>query len=709
MTSTVLSFATVLLIANSSWAATPEALLAEHKSIVETLRVGGSSAAASKACADLAALAQNPVHHLKAEAQIQAIAFCDKNIQADPFTTPVVLKIAQTFPWLQASIQAMRTQRLLRFTQVEIDDEPIDTIVPLYLNASEVEENRDLKIQLVMKIDHILKSSTTQADANLRALIFRLAPRYLLKPRTSELITVVDDHMKHGEVMPARQIIDAHLKADTKINSVNFSLLKTLRDSYVGDDPNRSVFLTLSDRAVIWAAQFGEQELYLARLRQAKNITFRTEADLALEKLNVLLHMRITNEQKAEVYLLVGKVYEQNLNIPEAIKANETAVGMGITGELLNRTQFDVGRMYWKNKNFAGAARTFLAYRTRFPNLGSDRAKGTFWLSRAYVKLGRQVEATTLLHEARAMDMYGYYGMISGRELKENMTAQDLFSSLAIQQYQDKLKKLGTIDPAHAGPPTLALLQTSNLPKAPTATHNYFIDLLKADQIDIFINAAVYFVNGLSATKAVDVDLAQLYLEALQYVGQYTASFAFSGQLTGALRTKVLRESPSLFFPAGYISAVNSNSKSRGLDVSLILSIIRQESGFNAGVRSPVGAIGLMQLMPQTAATIAAAKGIKNFDPKTLFTPAVNIDFGTYLVDDLAANFTNRFTAIVGAYNGGKYNVEKWIRYSTAADEIEFVEDIPFIETRNYIKAVAKNMTVYRALLNPADTGPFPY
>lgn len=708
MTSAMLSFASVLLIANSSFALTPEALLAEHKSLVETLRLGGNTVS-TQACADLAALSQNSAHHLKAEAQIQQLAFCDKNIQVDPFAAPAIVKIGQTFPWLQVSIQEMRTKRLLLFTKAQIDSTPALKSVPMYLNAAEAEQNRDEKIQLVLKIDHILKAASTQANANLRALIFRLVPRYLLKPRTNELVTVVNDHMKHGEVLPARRIIEAHLKASPQINAVNFNLLKILRDSYIGDDPNRSVFLTLSDKAVTWAAQFGEQELYLARLRQAKNITFRTEADLALEKLNILLRMKITNVQKAEVYLLIGKVYEQNLNIPEAIKANETAVSMGISGELLNRTQFDVGRMYWKNKNFAGAARTFLAYRNRFPNLGSDRAKGTFWLSRAYVKLGRQAEATTLLGEAKSMDKYGYYGIISARELKTNVTAQDLFTPLALQQYQEKVKKLSTVDPAHAGAPTLALLQTSKLPKAPAATHSYFLDLLKADQVDIFINAAVYFVNGLSPAKEADVDVAQLYLEALQYVGQYTASFAFSGKLGGALRLKILKESPSLFFPAGYISSVSSHSKSRGIDVSLILSIIKQESGFNAGVRSPVGAIGLMQLMPQTAAAIATAKGIKNFDPKTLFTPAVNIDFGTYLVDDLAASFSNRFTAVVGAYNGGKYNVEKWIRYSTAADEVEFVEDIPFIETRNYIKAVAKNMTVYGALLNPANRDPFPY
>lgn len=707
MKSAALSFASVLLIATSSFGQTSDALLAQHKSLVETLRLGGATT--TKACADLATLSQNPAHHLKAEAQIQQIAFCDKNIQADPFAAAAITKIAQTYPWLQASIQEMRTKRLLLFTKAQIDSAPALKIVPMYLNTSEAEQNRDDKIQLVLKIDHILKASSTQANANLRALIYRLVPRYLLSPRTNELVTVVNDHMKHGEVLPSRRIIEAHLKANPQINATSFSLLKILRDSYIGDDPNRSVFLTLSDKAVTWAAQFGEQELYLARLRQAKNITFRTEADLALEKLNILLRMRITNEQKAEVYLLIGKVYEQNLNIPEAIKANETAVSMGITGELLNRTQFDVGRMYWKNKNFAGAARTFLEYRNRHTTLGSDRAKGTFWLSRAYVKLGRQVEATNLLREAKAMDSYGYYGMVSARELKTNITAQDLFTPLALQQYQEKVKKLSTIDPAHAGAPTLALLQTSKLPKAPATTHNYFLDLLKADQVNIFISAALYLVNGLSPAKAADVDVAQLYLEALQYVGQYTASFAFSGKLTGALRFKILKEAPSLFFPAGYISSVNTHAKSRGIDVSMILSIIKQESGFNAGVRSPVGAIGLMQLMPQTAAAIATAKGIKNFDPKTLFTPAVNIDFGTYLVDDLAANFTNRFTAIVGAYNGGKYNVEKWIRYSTAADEIEFVEDVPFIETRNYIKAVAKNMTIYGALLNPANRDPFPY
>lgn len=688
--------------------ATPQALLAQHKTIIETLK-SGNGTLATQACSDLAALGQNSAHHLKAEAQIQHLSYCDRNIQIDPFASSTVTTIARTYPWLSRSIHDLRTRRLLSFSSADANRISADKIVPIYLNAAAAEESRDEKIQLVLKIDGILKSPSTQANATLRSLIFRLVPRYILSAQPSELETIVKDFLQHGEVLPARRLIDRQLKSDTRINALNFTLLKLYRDSFIGDDLNRATFLALSDKAVTWASQFGENELYLARLRQAKNITFRTQGDLALEKLNAILRMRITNVQKAETYLLIGKVYEQNSRLNDAIAANEQAINLGISGEILNRTQFDLGRMYWKQRNFAGAARTFLAYRNRFSSGGSDRAKATFWLARAYVKLNRGADATTLLLEAKAMDKYGYYGMVSARELKSDITAQDLFSNAALSQYQDKLRKLGGISQANAGPQALELLMNSPLPKAPAATHNYMLDLLRADQIDIFINSARYFVESLSTAKSADIDMAQLYLEALQYVGQYTISFEFSAKLTGAARARVLKESPSLFFPAGYIAHVNMNAKSRGLDVGLVLSIIKQESSFNAGIRSPVGAIGLMQLMPQTASAIASARGIKNFDPKTLFSPGVNIDFGTYLVDDLANYYKDRFVAIVGAYNGGKVNVDKWTRYSTAGDEVEFVEDVPFIETRNYMKVVAKNMTIYRALLNPAQKNLFPF
>jgi soluble lytic murein transglycosylase-like protein len=709
MTLTALTTSLVLLVASQAFAALPtnDTLLDQHRDAIA--KVSGTSASdLALGCQTLDSLSKNSAHLLKAEARLQFFAFCDRTLLADPFDSAEAKKIVNDFPWLSKSAKSLRTQRLLSFSQVEIDKVSYEKIIPIYLNASKLESERQEKIKLISKIEHLLKKPAHQSNATIREVIYSIAPRFILSPRKGEHLTIARDFFTHGELLPGRAILETYLNQHTTPTAEAFAILKVYRDSFIGDDLNRTKFYAVSDKAVVWAASFGETELYLARMRQARNVSFRDNGPEALAKLDTILKMKITNVEKAEAWILVAKVHEATGQPDLAITPMNEAIRLGISGELLNRVQFDLGRLYWKLKKFDLAYQTFESYRNRF-STGSDRAKGGFWMSRSLEKLARKSEASKILIETREDDKYGYYGMIAARELQQPLTASDLFTPSALQGYQDKVKRISTITPNNAGQVTLAFLQNATVGKAPAATHDYIISLLKANQSDIFVSTATHYVASLDPNKPANLQSAQLYLEALQYHGSYLPTFAFSGAINASQRAQVLKSAPGLFYPPGYFVDVNQYSTARGLEAAMTLSVIRQESAFNAGVRSPVGAIGLMQLMPQTAATLAKDMGIKNFDPKTLFNANTNINFGTFLLDQLASRFNDRFTAVVGSYNGGPHNLDKWIKGSTAADEVEFVEDMVFVETRNYTKIVSRNMAVYKMLLNPADKNTFPF
>ncbi len=137
---------------------------------------------------------------------------------------------------------------------------------------------------------------------------------------------------------------------------------------------------------------------------------------------------------------------------------------------------------------------------------------------------------------------------------------------------------------------------------------------------------------------------------------------------------------------------------------ALVLAITRQESGFDPFVRSPVGARGMMQLMPATAAIIARRNGY-DYSSSRLDDPDYNMRLGSTFLGQLVSQFSGSYVMAVAAYNAGPGRPTQWSSYcgdprGSATDPIDFIECIPFSETRNYVMRVLEGMQIYRAKLN---------
>ena len=145
------------------------------------------------------------------------------------------------------------------------------------------------------------------------------------------------------------------------------------------------------------------------------------------------------------------------------------------------------------------------------------------------------------------------------------------------------------------------------------------------------------------------------------------------------------------------------------VDRSLVYAIARQESAFDPRAVSSAGARGLMQLMPATARATAAKAGL-GFEPDRLTTdPAYNARLGAAHLGDLVADWKGSMILAIASYNAGPGNVRKWIEAygdprSSAIDPIDWVERIPFGETRNYVQRVIENLQVYRTRLGERAT-----
>jgi soluble lytic murein transglycosylase len=153
-----------------------------------------------------------------------------------------------------------------------------------------------------------------------------------------------------------------------------------------------------------------------------------------------------------------------------------------------------------------------------------------------------------------------------------------------------------------------------------------------------------------------------------------------------------------VLFPRPFWSDLKRYSVQNQLDPYLVASLIRQESEFNPGALSHANAWGLMQLLPVTGERVARELRVRNFSTQKLLAPEVNLQLGTRYFRTMIDQFDGRIEYALAAYNAGDHRVRAWLADGTYRDVDEFVESIPFTETREYVQAIVRNAAMYKRL-----------
>jgi soluble lytic murein transglycosylase len=153
-----------------------------------------------------------------------------------------------------------------------------------------------------------------------------------------------------------------------------------------------------------------------------------------------------------------------------------------------------------------------------------------------------------------------------------------------------------------------------------------------------------------------------------------------------------------ILFPQPYWGAIEQEAAKNGLDPYMVASLIRQESEFNPGAISSANAFGLMQLLPSVGRSMAREEGVKHFNENELFNPETNIRLGSRYLKQTLSKFDGQAPYAFAAYNAGDSRVTDWQSIGKYHGMDEFVESIPFTETREYVEAILRNESIYRAL-----------
>jgi soluble lytic murein transglycosylase len=163
-----------------------------------------------------------------------------------------------------------------------------------------------------------------------------------------------------------------------------------------------------------------------------------------------------------------------------------------------------------------------------------------------------------------------------------------------------------------------------------------------------------------------------------------------------------VRDFWACLYPLGHWDPVTDSAAAGALDPLLVAAVMREESAFGPRVLSSAGARGLMQVMPHTGERIARELGLP-VSPGMLDIPEINIRLGTAHLAELARLHGGNPVLVLASYNAGPQPVQRWLERFGFADEEGFVEDIPYAETRNYVKRVLGTYTRYRELYGGSD------
>jgi soluble lytic murein transglycosylase len=291
----------------------------------------------------------------------------------------------------------------------------------------------------------------------------------------------------------------------------------------------------------------------------------------------------------------------------------------------------------------------------------SQREKALYWLGRALEKKGDAAFATSydsLLKEYPA----GFYATWH----REQKGIKDTREPLGVR---DPLSEL----PAMAGFEKPRLLAS--------------LGMLEDSRVEM---AALRKKNG--EKKGQFPGFARVYLE----MGDYGSAISLFLQNRPVPWEKSSLPLWTAGYPRAYTELVSHNAALNGLSEGLVYALIRAESGFAPAVKSSAGAIGLMQMMPATAKLTAREKG--DFNPLRLTVPEYNIRLGTKHLHDLMKEHDGDVVAVAAAYNAGSGALGRWRKSLKGLAKDEFIESIPYQETRDYVKKVYASAATYRQL-----------
>nr|BFD59015.1 hypothetical protein CKG001_11220 [Bdellovibrio sp. CKG001]BFD62394.1 hypothetical protein BdHM001_10750 [Bdellovibrio sp. HM001] len=633
-------------------------------------------AVACEGFSQLSAVMEFPLHDL---ALLRAYETCP----ADKLLANLPESVA---PWYRDLSIDINLKKALQTPELQDD-------LTAYVEKARSESNKKNKEEYYLKALLLAQKLELKEDAaSIQAQLYKNSPRLNPAPAYKELSAVASDYRFHREFDKAlktyRQILDAkEATADEQ-----FQALKNIRQTYKVAQ-RRNDYINATADVVNWAknqlqknkkdrrtiARFHDSQVLFAKTLWTEDQTSR-----AVQVLNET-HRRLRGVYPMdEVFFILGRIDEEKGNFKKALEYFEASYQQPVSfSGLRDKISWLKSWNYFKLGKWA-EARTSLEQMKELVKDPSDKSRARFWLARTLKKLNLEPEAQAELQTLSKEDPLGYYGVMAYRDLGWEFPPL----SVDVNELQG-----------------LSLFSVEELSVSTRLTTEWLIAVNEKPFAEKILNIAVDDLKKRNVTaEKTWLAVSSGYARA----GLYLPLFSAIGALQPEVKDRLLNDHPDLLFPQAYGDIIAEASKKSGIPQEFIFSIIRQESAFNPEARSPVDAFGLMQLLPSVAKQLAKQNNLPYSEASDLFKPEINVPLGAFELKNLMRKYNNQYILAVSGYNANDSAIRGWLKTRFRDDSVEFIEEVPYEETRAYIKLTMRNYVFYQRLLHQGKGSRFP-
>ncbi|HTY64646.1 MAG TPA: transglycosylase SLT domain-containing protein [Acidobacteriota bacterium] len=395
-----------------------------------------------------------------------------------------------------------------------------------------------------------------------------------------------------------------------------------------------------------------------------------------------------------ELCYSVATYFDVNYEPEKARNAYQVLYERFPKGRYAERASWKLSLSLYFQKEYGEAASGFWSYLKAYPGTASS-ITAMYWMGRCYQALGGAENARYLFRRVQALANDSYFGMC----------ARDAESSLNRSGSMEKYSVAGiAFDQVMATCDALRL-STPYLPEPGKAVFPAIERarlLWSAELPDMAVSELRWASQRFPQDeKPLSYLIAQIQASSDDY---HHAIANLRGIVPDYVNMPVAAlpdEIWQLLFPMHHLSVISNHAAKSELDPFLVMGLIRQESAFNENARSSADARGLMQILPATGLKLARQANIRPYNSKKLFHAETNIALGTLYLASLVRQY-GRVELALAAYNAGSTRVDRWLKEFGDVDMPEFIEKIPFSETRGYIRQVLSNKSLYTVLASSA-------
>ncbi|OFZ19212.1 MAG: hypothetical protein A2Z20_05025 [Bdellovibrionales bacterium RBG_16_40_8] len=567
-------------------------------------------------------------------------------------------------------------------------------LVDLNLRKSKMNLRKEEKVAYADEaLKYAQKLQNKEKIRELKNRIYNLSPSRNEKPTSKEYLAMAYDYRYRRKFVEAVTFFNKVVKTKSLGIPDKIQALRGIRTTYkiqqqkeeaVKATENLAKFVEKiykkSQKNTYDAKLFADTYLFLAKTYWTEN-----EHKKAIHALDRIQRTVQNKTSLAEVFLTRGRMEEEKQNFSDAIMWHKKALDENINSDSFrNKISWYLAWNEYKQKNYPEAVRLLKNLKNRTEN-NFERSRIIFWLAKSLREKNDNAEDEfkQLIKE----DPLSYYGLAAHREMDIPLPSKSLYR-------EDSVNK--------------AAVQKLTLHLREVLSENYLEWLIATKEIDVAKNYLDSVANEVRKKFKGDVESWVSLFNLYGRSQNYPALFAQLGQLDSSVRRTIIDENPYIIFPNPYYETVSQAASRFGVSVEFIYSIMRQESSFNPQARSQMDAFGLMQLLPEVARRSANANSIEFTNTEDLYEPHINIPLGSAHLRELWDKYNGEIILAVASYNASEKAILSWLKTRYRGDTLEFIEDIPYDETRDYVKLVLRNLIAYEILNSQESTILFP-